>query len=268
MNVQFEPGPEAVQSADPGETGEPGGCCSPVELASCCSAGQGGVLCTVSRKRMRLPVGDAHRLAVRRLHCGAPSRGHRSPTMHDGTSIQQLRQAVANLDGSGRQLELARAHAELGAALRRAGCAIEARESLRIAVDLAHRRGERALEEWALAELRAAGARPRRRLISGAAALTPSERRITELAAAGHRNRDIAESLVVTLGTVEFHLRHAYRKLGIVSRTKLKDVLPAQPATVGVHMPGGSVAALETGSTYRWERRSSAATSTSWARAQ
>ena len=56
----------------------------------------------------------------------------------------------------------------------------------------------------ALAELRAAGARPRRRLITGAGALTPCERRIAELAAAGRQNRAIAESLVVTLATVEY----------------------------------------------------------------
>ena len=45
----------------------------------------------------------------------------------------------------------------------------------------------------ALAELHAAGARPRRRLTSGAGALTPIERRIAELAAAGRPNREIAE---------------------------------------------------------------------------
>jgi DNA-binding NarL/FixJ family response regulator len=121
--------------------------------------------------------------------------------------------------------ERAQAHAELGAALRRAGRRLEAREPLRLAVDLAHRAGATALEEHALAELRAAGARPRRRLISGPDALTRRERRIAELAAAGRPNREIAEVLVVTLGTVEYHLRNAYRKLGIESRRQLADAL-------------------------------------------
>ena len=115
-------------------------------------------------------------------------------------------------------------------------------------------------------ELRAAGARPRRRVLTGAAALTPSERRIAELAAAGHMNREIAARLVVTLATVEYHLRNAYRKLGIASRKKLKEALPVAPERTRVL--GGSIAALETGLGYRWERRSSAATSTSWARAR
>ena len=83
------------------------------------------------------------------------------------------------------QLERARAHAAVGAALRHAGRPVEARDPLRLAVDLAHRCGATELEDEALAELRAAGARPRRRLTTGAGALTPSERRIAELAAAG-----------------------------------------------------------------------------------
>ena len=125
------------------------------------------------------------------------------------------------------RLERARAHAALGAALRRSGAREEARELLRLAVDLAHRCGATALEEQALAELRASGARPRRRLITGAGALTPSESRIAWLAAAGRQNREIAETLVVTLATVEYHLRHAYRKLGIASRTELPAALAA-----------------------------------------
>ena len=153
------------------------------------------------------------------------------------------------------QLERARAHAAAGAALRRAGRLVEAREELRLAVDLAHRCGAAALEAEALAELRAAGARPRRRLLTGAGALTPSERRIAELAAAGRQNRAIAETLVVTLATVEFHLRNAYRKLGITSRTGLGEALPAaaspRRAKLNILVPGG------------WASRSGAATSTS-----
>jgi DNA-binding CsgD family transcriptional regulator len=102
-------------------------------------------------------------------------------------------------------------------------------------------------------------------VISGAGALTPSERRVAELAAAGHRNRDIAEILVVTLSTVEWHLRHAYRKLGIPSRAKLTEVLPTAPRA-GSPVLRGWNRAVETGSSCRWEWRSSAATSTSWAR--
>jgi DNA-binding CsgD family transcriptional regulator len=139
--------------------------------------------------------------------------------------VRQLREACAVLDESGALLERARAYYELGCALRRAADEEGARERLRVAIDLAHRCGAQVLEDAALGELRATGARPRRRLSSGAGALTPSERRIAELAAAGQQNREIAETLFVTTATVEYHLRNAYRKLGIASRTQLAEAL-------------------------------------------
>jgi DNA-binding CsgD family transcriptional regulator len=45
------------------------------------------------------------------------------------------------------------------------------------------------------------------------------------LAARGKPNRQIAEELFVTQRTVEFHLGHAFRKLGIASRRELPDAL-------------------------------------------
>ncbi len=142
-----------------------------------------------------------------------------------GDEIPRLREAVNVLRASEARLERARAHTDLGSALHRAGHTEDARTSLRCAVDLAHRCGANALEDHALAELRATGARPRRRVTTGIGALTPSERRIAELAAAGQQNREIAEALFVTMATVEFHLRNAYRKLGISSRTQLAAAL-------------------------------------------
>jgi DNA-binding CsgD family transcriptional regulator len=149
---------------------------------------------------------------------------------YDG--IRVLREAIDVLEGSPAELERAQVHAALGAAMRAAGNPTEAREPLRLAVDLAHRCGAHMLEGQTLEELRATGARPRRRATAGAAALTPSERRIAELAAGGQQNREIAQALFVTTHTVEFHLRNAYRKLGITSRTELAKALstgaPAQ----------------------------------------
>jgi DNA-binding NarL/FixJ family response regulator len=60
---------------------------------------------------------------------------------------------------------------------------------------------------------------------TGADALTPSERRVAELAAGGLPNAEIAQTLFVTTRTVETHLTAAYRKLGITSRTALSSVL-------------------------------------------
>jgi DNA-binding CsgD family transcriptional regulator len=51
--------------------------------------------------------------------------------------------------------------------------------------------------------------------------LTPSERRVTELAAEGLSNKDIAHALAVSVHTVEIHLAHAFAKLGVQSRSQL-----------------------------------------------
>jgi DNA-binding CsgD family transcriptional regulator len=47
------------------------------------------------------------------------------------------------------------------------------------------------------------------------------------LAAAGARNRDIADELFLSPKTVESHLRAAYRKLAIGSRAELPAALAA-----------------------------------------
>jgi DNA-binding CsgD family transcriptional regulator len=79
----------------------------------------------------------------------------------------------------------------------------------------------------ARAELLASGARPRRTALGGVASLTPSERRVADMAAAGQSNREIAQALFVTLKTVEVHLSNAYRKLEIRSRHELAGALAA-----------------------------------------
>ena len=58
----------------------------------------------------------------------------------------------------------------------------------------------------------------------GADALTTSERRVAELAAGGASNKEIAQSLFVTLRTVELHLSNAYNKLQIRSRHDLPQL--------------------------------------------
>jgi len=141
--------------------------------------------------------------------------------------LRDLRAATEMLAASGARLEHARALVELGAALRRANQRTAAREPLRAGLDLAHRCGAVRLAERARAELLTAGAKPRRAVLTGLEALTASERRVAELAAAGMSNPEIAQALFVTLSTVEGHLRHAYRKLSIGSRAELSAALRA-----------------------------------------
>ena len=139
--------------------------------------------------------------------------------------IAVLREAVELLAGSEARLEHAHALVDLGAALRRANQRTEARERLREGVDLARRVGAFGLAERANDEIAATGARPRKILQTGLDALTASERRVAQLAADGMSNKEIAQTLFVTIKTVEVHLSHAYRKLEISSRAQLDKAL-------------------------------------------
>jgi DNA-binding CsgD family transcriptional regulator len=147
--------------------------------------------------------------------------------------LDDLREAVEVLARCGARLEHARALVELGAALRRANQRTAAREPLRKGLDLAYRCGAGRLTQRAMDELRATGARPRRATLTGLEALTPSERRVAELAAAGMSNPEIAQAVFVTLNTVEGHLRHVYQKLSVSSRNQLpaalRSAVPYQP---------------------------------------
>ena len=97
--------------------------------------------------------------------------------------------------------------------------------SLQDGLEHALRCGAIVLAERAHAELLATGARPRRLVRSGIDSLTPSERRVAKMATEGQTNREIAQALFVTPKTVETHLSHVYRKLGIDARSQLPRAL-------------------------------------------
>jgi DNA-binding CsgD family transcriptional regulator len=139
--------------------------------------------------------------------------------------IALLREAVATLENSPARLEHAKALTDLGAALRRAGHRAEAREPLRQAMEMARRGGAVAVAKRAHEELEATGETLGRFAPVGVESLTPSERRIAALAAEGKTNRQIAQTLFLSVKTVESHLRGAYRKLDIERRAELPAAL-------------------------------------------
>jgi tetratricopeptide (TPR) repeat protein len=146
--------------------------------------------------------------------------------IHGGSKgIDLLQLAVSALADSQSGLDYAHALVDLGAAQRRAGHRIDAREPLQQGLDLAQQGGASAVSERARIELAATGARPRKTLRTGVDSLTPSELRVATMAATGLKNREIAQSLFVTLKAVEAHLHHTYQKLDITKREQLTGVL-------------------------------------------
>ncbi|MEU9452716.1 LuxR C-terminal-related transcriptional regulator [Streptomyces sp. NPDC048277] len=148
---------------------------------------------------------------------GTATGGHRGLDLAE-EAVRLLRQAPAA------GTEPAEALIALGGRLTAAGEAARARDCLREAAEHAERLGAVRLMELAERVLRQGGARsPRRR--TGAASLTGSERRIAELAAEGRTNVEIAAMLHLARRTVETHLTHTYKKLGIRRRTDLRPAL-------------------------------------------
>ena len=139
--------------------------------------------------------------------------------------IDLLSDAVTIGKGGPPRLEYAHALVDLGAALRRANHRSAARDPLRKGLELSYRGGATALADVARTELAATGARPRRAILTGLDSLTPSELRVAELAGNGLTTRQIAEALFVTPKTIEFHIRHIYRKLDVGSRAELAAVM-------------------------------------------
>jgi len=138
---------------------------------------------------------------------------------------QRLELALDVLAESPARLERARVLLDIGATRRAAGQRSAAKEPLLEALALTARCGACALEQRARAELAAIGVRPRTTDRTGVDSLTPSERRVVELAAEGGTNREIAQTLFVTEKTIETHLGRAFRKLDVSSRRQLSDVL-------------------------------------------
>jgi DNA-binding CsgD family transcriptional regulator len=116
-------------------------------------------------------------------------------------------------------LERARVLLDYGAWLRRTNRPVLARSPLAEALALAERAGAQRLAAQAAAELRVAGGRRRARL--EAEQLTPQESRVTELAAEGLTNAELAQRLSLSVKTIETHLTRIYRKLGVGSKREL-----------------------------------------------
>lgn len=128
-----------------------------------------------------------------------------------------LARSADDYEHLGLRFDRARTLLSLGRAQRRARKWGASRRSLERAVAAFEQLGSDGWADAARFELARVGARRPTR--SGE--LTPTERRIAELAASGCSNKEISQALYVTVHTVEAHLSHAYAKLGVRSRAQL-----------------------------------------------
>jgi DNA-binding CsgD family transcriptional regulator len=128
----------------------------------------------------------------------------------------ELERAVEEHAASENVFERGRSLLALGELYRRTNQRRRARETLDAARTLFERLGAPIWAERARRELGRIGGRGPR-----SDTLTATEARVAELVARGRTNREVAALLVVSERTVETHLTHVYRKLGVRSRTEL-----------------------------------------------
>ncbi len=146
--------------------------------------------------------------------------------LSDGAAAEAFyREALERLMPTRMQLDLARTRLLYGEWLRRQQRQRDARDQLRRAHGLFVEFDMRGFADRAQSELLATGEKVRKRTADTLLDLTSQERRISELAARGATNQDVAEQLFISAKTVEYHLSKVYLKLGTRSRTQLANVL-------------------------------------------
>src|SRR3989475_5813187 len=114
----------------------------------------------------------------------------------------------------------ARVALRYGIYLRRRSDLVRARKPLAEALELAESAGAERITSRAAKELATVGGRHRRRH-KNPDALTIAEARVASLAGEGLRGGEIKDRLNLSINTVETHLQHVYRKLGITSQREL-----------------------------------------------
>jgi len=123
--------------------------------------------------------------------------------------------------------ERARTELAWGERLRRSGRRADARLRLNGALQVFDRLGAAPWADRARSELRASGQAVLTPDQRAEDALTPQELQVAAIVAGGATNKEAAAALFLSVKTIEFHLGHVYRKLGIRSRTELSRIVNA-----------------------------------------
>jgi DNA-binding CsgD family transcriptional regulator len=135
-------------------------------------------------------------------------------------AVMALELALKEHEALAQPFELGRTLLVAGEVERRARQWRRARGSLEEAIGIFDPLGAPLWSKRARAELARIGGRPPRQ-----GALTPTERLVADLAAAGRTDREIAQELFMSVKTVGANLSRVYHKLGVRSRTELAATL-------------------------------------------
>lgn len=155
------------------------------------------------------------------LAAAARSRALLAP---DDDFDEVFAEAAAHHSLSPRVAEAALTQLLYGERLRRTGRRTDARVQLRASLETFEAAGAAAWSARARDELAATGehVRPAQ---GGRDHLTPQELQVAYAVSAGATNKEAAAQLFLSTKTIEFHLRNAYRKLGVRSRVQLARAL-------------------------------------------
>ncbi|OMI39930.1 helix-turn-helix transcriptional regulator, partial [Streptomyces sparsogenes] len=145
----------------------------------------------------------------------------RAEAVDDGLALPLLREAASGF--ADRRMALWEGHTRLLLAQRlaRAGELSAAAEEAGRAKALAVATGSGRLRRLAIDQQRAIGGRRPRVGAATTPALSVRESEIVRMVRLGMPNRDIADTLVISVKTVEAHLTRIFRKTGVRSRTAL-----------------------------------------------
>jgi DNA-binding CsgD family transcriptional regulator len=163
----------------------------------------------------------------------------------DPTDAERLhRESVEHLRRTGLGAEVARAQLLHGEWLRRQRRRAEARVVLEESLAAFTAMGARGFAERARAEIAALG-RGHAAVDRRHDELSSQEAAVARLASEGLSNADIATRLHLSASTVDYHLRKAFRKLGIASRSRLHLALAEREAERHPHRDLGLQAASD-----------------------
>jgi DNA-binding NarL/FixJ family response regulator len=110
---------------------------------------------------------------------------------------------------------------------------------LRAAVEVFERVGARPYVERCERDVAGSSLASRRQRRGTAPRLTRQETSVARLVAQGKTNQAVADALVVSVNTIEYHLKNVYAKLGIHSRSELTLRVATSGDDLGLAAPAG-----------------------------